>query len=164
MKMARNGGRPKKKTTGYEKEKTTGFENKKPNNNVNENVNVNENKNNNENASDSCVDGLQKIIEFYDANIGLITPHGVEILQSYLKDMDYEVIIYAMKQSVEANIRTIQYIKGTLNNWSKAGVKTLLQAEEENRRFRNRGNNVKTETEEEKKARKLKELEGGLYD
>ena len=43
--------------------------------NVNENVNDNVNVNANENVSDSCVDGLQKIIDFYNNNIGMITPY-----------------------------------------------------------------------------------------
>ena len=96
--------------------------------NVNENVNVNVNENNNDNASDSCVDGLQEVINFYNNNIGLIPPYGVEVLESYLEDMEYDVIIFAMQKAVEANVRSIQYIKGTLNNWYKAGVKTLIQA------------------------------------
>ena len=37
-----------------------------------------------------------------------------------------------MEISVEANVRTIQYIKGILNNWSKKGIKTLVEAKEEN--------------------------------
>jgi len=39
----KKGGRPQKKTIGFEKEKTIGFEIEKPNNNVNENVNENVN-------------------------------------------------------------------------------------------------------------------------
>ena len=38
--------------------------------NVNDNDNVNENVNVNDNASDSCVDGLQEVISFYNKNIG----------------------------------------------------------------------------------------------
>ena len=49
--------------------------------NVNENVNVNENANvnvtANDNVSDSCVDGLQKIINFYNNNIGMIPPYRI---------------------------------------------------------------------------------------
>lgn len=127
----KKGGRPKEKTTGFEEIKTTGFENKKPNNNVNENVNVNENENNNNNASDSCVDGLQQVIEFYNNNIGMITPYGLEILQSYIDEMPVNLIIYAMQISVEANKKTIQYIKAILNNWQKAGIKTLVDAKNE---------------------------------
>lgn len=110
------------------------------------------------NASDSCVDGLQKIIEFYNNNIGLLSPYGLEVLQDYLKDVDYEVVIFAMQRAVEANKKTIQYIKGTLNNWVNAGVKTLIEAQEESRAFKNK-NNPKEETEEEKNARKVRELE-----
>lgn len=140
----KKGGRPKKETTGYKKEKTTGFENKKPNKNNNENVNVNvnENVNNNDNVSDSCVDGLQKIIDFYNENIGLITPYGVEVLEDYSKDMPTDLIIYAMQISVEANKRTIKYIKAILNNWQKAGIRTLVQAKDENHKKKNESKEI----------------------
>ena len=131
--------------------------------NENDNENVNVNDNDNENVSDSCVDGLQEIINFYNENIGLITPYGLEVLSDYAKEMPYDVIIYAMKKAVEANVRTIQYIKGTLNNWQNAGVKSLIQAEEESRRFKNnKQENIKEETEEEAIARKTKALEEGM--
>lgn len=112
----------------------------KPNVNDNVNVNVNGNdnvnENNNDNVSDSCVDGLQEIIDFYNENIGLITPYGIEILSDYAKEMTKDLIILAMKKSVEADKRTIQYIKGILNNWSKQGIKTVIEAEKEDKKFR----------------------------
>lgn len=74
--------------------------------------------------------------------------------------MSSDLIILAMQKAVEANKRTIQYIKGILNNWSKKGIKTVLEAEKEDEQFRNRST-VLEETEEERMARKLKELEGG---
>lgn len=132
-----NGKQSKSKTKT--KDKQTGS---KIGTNVNVNENVNENDNDNvtttvvNNASDSCVDGLQEIINFYNNNIGLLTPYGLEVLKDYLTDMDYKVIIFAMKKAVEANKRTIQYIKGTLNNWNNAGVKTLIDAEKESQAFR----------------------------
>ena len=82
---------------------------------------------------DSCVDGLSKIIEFYNNNIGLITPYGAEVLEDYSKEMPSELIIYAMQISVEANKRNIKYIKAILNNWSNAGIKTLVEAKQENK-------------------------------
>lgn len=105
------------------------------NDNVNDNVNVNDN--DNAVVGDSCVDGLQEVIDFYNNNIGPIAPYSVEILADYLKDMPKELIILAMKKSVEANIRTIQYIKGILNNWNKKGIKTLIEAEQENNKYKN---------------------------
>ena len=87
-------------------------------------------------VSDSCVDGLQEIIEFYNNNIGPITPFGLEILSDYAKEMQKELIILAMKKAVEADIRTIQYIKGILNNWNKKGIKTVADAEKEDKQFK----------------------------
>ena len=110
--------------------------------NVNENENVNDNVNDNDNVSDSCVDGLQKVISFYEENIGLITPYGVEVLEDYAKDMSADLIIYAMQISVEANKRTIKYIKAILNNWQKAGIKTLTQAKEENHKKKNENKEI----------------------
>lgn len=126
----KKGGRPQKKTIGFEKEKTIGFENEKPNNNENEN----DNDNDNNNASDSCVDGLHKVIDFYNNNIGALTPFGLETLTDYLKEFDEDIVIYAMQISVEANKRTIQYIKAILNNWQKAGVKTIADAKNESQK------------------------------
>lgn len=140
MKTEKSGGRPKKETSGFEKEKTIGFPNTetktKPNVNDNENVNVNDNENVTttvvNSKDDSCIDGLSKIIDFYNNNIGLVTPYGTEILEDYSKEMSAELIIYAMQISVEANKRNIKYIKAILNNWQKAGIKTLIEAKNEN--------------------------------
>lgn len=106
----------------------------KCNDNDNENVNVNDNDNA---VGESCVDGLQDVIDFYNNNIGLMTPYGLKILESYLEEgIPAELIIYAMQKAVESNKRTIQYIKGILNSWSKKGIKTLIQAKEEEQEFK----------------------------
>ncbi len=110
--------------------------------NVNVNENVNVNVNDNDNVSDSCGDGLQKIIDFYNENIGLITPYGMELLSDYAKEMQTDLIIYAMQISVEANKRTIRYIKAILNNWQKAGIKTLVEAKEENHKQKSEKNEI----------------------
>lgn len=148
-----NGKQKKSKTEANNKQKRskTGT-----NVNVNVNENVNDNENANVNVSDSRVDGLQKIFDFYQENIGLITPYGTEILQDYEKEMPADLIILAMKKAVESNKRTIQYIKGILNNWSKKGVKTVLDAEREDEQFRNK-NTVQEETKEERIERLKRE-------
>ena len=106
--------------------------------NVNDNENVNVNVNDNDNAVDeSCVDGLQDVIDFYSNNIGLMTPYVLKILESYLDEgIPAELITYAMQKAVESNKRTFQYIKGILNSWSKKGIKTLIQAKEEEQEFK----------------------------
>lgn len=100
------------------------------------NKNVKNDKNVTTTVGDSCVDGLQDIIDFYNENIGLITPYGLETLEDYAKEMPADLIIFAMKKAVEADKRTIQYIKGILNNWSKKGIKTVLEAQKEDEQFK----------------------------
>lgn len=141
---SRRNNRKKKET--YEKDMKNiynSYEQHMGNANANENRNINKN---NSKVNDSCVNDLQVIIDFYNENIGLITPYGLEILSSYAEEMDQELIILAMKKSVEANKRTIQYIKAILNNWSKQGIKTVLDAKQEDRKFRDKNN--KTEKRE----------------
>lgn len=136
-----NGKQKKSKTEAKQKQtKSKKVTNVNVNDNVNENANVNVN--DNDNVSDSCVDGLQKIIDFYNENIGLITPYGVEVLGDYSKDMPTDLIIYAMQISVEANKRTIKYIKAILNNWQKAGIRTLVQAKDENHKKKNENKEI----------------------
>ena len=102
--------------------------------NDNDNVNVNENDNNNNDVvSDSCVDGLQEVIDFYNNNIGFLNPYGLKILESYAEDMSSELVIYAMQIACENNKKTISYIKAILNNWAKANIKTLEDAKRENK-------------------------------
>lgn len=156
------GGRPKKTET-----KPNGFESETQKNQ--NKIKENKEKENKEKeitttvVDDSCGDDLQKIVDFYENNIGAITPFGFEILSSYAEDMSIDLVILAMKKSVESNKRSIQYIKGILNNWNKKGIKTVLEAEQEDEAFRNK-NNATEETEEEKFQRKIKMLEGVYND
>lgn len=127
-----NGKQKKSKAEAKSKQKVN-----KAETNVNVNENVNDNVNENKNVNDSCVDGLQEVIEFYNNNIGSITPFGLEILSDYTKELNKDIVIYAMQISVEANKRSLSYIKAILNNWSKAGVKTLTDAKNENKNKNN---------------------------
>lgn len=126
-----NGKQKKSKKEANEKQEPSKTE---TNVNDNENVNVNVNDNDNDNVSDSCVDGLQEVIDFYSNNIGFLNPYGLKILESYVEDMSSELVIYAMQIAVENNKKTISYIKAILNNWAKANIKTLEEAKRENKK------------------------------
>lgn len=131
-----NGKQKGSKTEANNKRKTSKREtNVNDNENVNDNVNVNDN--NNDNVSDSCVDGLEEVIDFYNNNIGLATPYTLEVLEDYTKELSKDLVIYAMQISVEANKRNGRYIKAILNNWQKAGIKTLVEAKQENKKATN---------------------------
>ena len=119
----------------------------KDNNNKNSKENNKNNKNNSSSGSDKVSDDLQKIIDFYNNNIGMITSYGLEVLADYAREMPIDLIIYAMKIAVEANKRTIQYIKGILNNWNRKGIKNLVEAKQENQRYsKNKKNENKNST------------------
>lgn len=125
-----NGKQKKSKKEANDKQEKSKSE---TNVNVNENENVNDNDNRNK-VSDSCVDGLQDVIDFYNNNIGQLTPYGLKLIDSFVEDMGKDVVIYAMQISVEADKRSIQYIKAILNNWSQKGIKTLVEAQKESQR------------------------------
>ena len=127
-----NGKQKKSKKDAKKKQKTSKTETN-VNDNVNVNVNDNVNDNVNVNVSDSCVDGLQKVIQFYEQNINLITPYTLKILEDFTEELGQDLVIYAMQIAVENNKKTISYIKAILNNWSKANIKTLEEAKKENK-------------------------------
>lgn len=99
-----------------------------------------------------------EIIKCYEENIGLITPATAEILFSY-NDIDYKMIIEAIKIASINNKRNCRYIQGILNSWVNKGYKVVadIQKEQEEKMKQEEGHQ---ETEEEKIARKIKMLEG----
>lgn len=107
----------------------------------------------------SCCKEEKEIIKYYEENIGLITPATADLLLDYLKDMDYKLIIEAIKIATLANKRNGRYINGILKDWTKKGYKTLLDLENEKKE---KENNQKQETEAEAIARKTRELEEAL--
>lgn len=93
--------------------------------------------------NDSCMNGFQKVSKFYEENINLLTPYTSKVLEDYTKELGPELVIYAMQLAVEANVRTIKYIKAILNNWSKANIRTLLEAKNESKIINEKKDNSK---------------------
>lgn len=103
---------------------------------------------------------MQSVIDFYDQNINLITPFEFQKLQDF-SNMESELIIFAMQKAVTANKRNFNYIEGILKNWKVKGISTLIQAKNEEQEFRRLKENVgqEEETDEEKNARIIREME-----
>lgn len=95
--------------------------------------------------SESCGDGFQNVSKFYEENINLLTPYTSKILEDFTDELGEELVIYAMQISIENNKRTISYIKAILNNWSKANIKTLAEAKNENQNKNEKKDNIKIE-------------------
>lgn len=105
---------------------------------------------------------VAEITKCYEENIGLITPATAELLFDYLKDMNKDLIIQAIKIASIKNKRRMDYIQGILNDWNRKGIKTLLDVENEQNNFKNKTETKKEETLEEQIARYKKEW--GLTD
>lgn len=91
-----------------------------------------------------------EIIQCYEENIGLITPATAEILFSY-NEIDYKMIIEAIKIATLNNKRNCRYIQGILNSWIRKGYKILADIQNEQEQ-RNEEKKIEEhqETEEEK--------------
>lgn len=94
-----------------------------------------------DNARESCDDSamlsdsrVDEIVKFYESNIGTVSPYAYEILNSYRDTFSDDIIIHAMKLSVEAGAKNIKYIKAILNSWQKANIKSLVDAKNESKR------------------------------
>ena len=92
---------------------------------------------------------VAEITKCYEDNIGLLTPATAELLFDYLKDMDKDLIIQAIKIASINNKRTGRYIQGILNDWSKKGFKTLLDVEQEQNTFKNKNEEKQEKYEHE---------------
>ena len=101
---------------------------------------------------------MQQAIDFYQTNINLLTPFEFEKLQDY-SELDESLIVFAMQKAVMSNKRNFNYIEGILKNWKRKGIKTVVQAKQEEIDFK-KTKQPKEETEEEKMQRKLAQLKG----
>ena len=108
---------------------------------------------NDKNEKEGEEEKKKAVVDFFQNNLGELTPFGLEQLESYYDDFDPEVIIYAMQIAVEQNKRTIGYVKGILNNWNKKGLFNIVDIKNEKRE-------EKEETDEELFQRRLKLLGG----
>lgn len=109
--------------------------------------------------SESCGDGFQKVSKFYEENINLLTPYTSKVLEDFTDELGEDLVIYAMQISIENNKRTISYIKAILNNYSRANIKTLAEAKNENQNKNEKKDNIKTEDVEVIDTSKLSEDE-----
>ncbi|MFR2207173.1 MAG: DnaD domain-containing protein [Clostridia bacterium] len=105
----------------------------------------------------SCNKQNAEIIKCYEENIGLITPATAEILFGY-DDIDYQMIIEAIKIASINNKRNCRYIQGILNSWINKGYKVVADIQKEQEEKENvKGNEEHQETKEERIARLKKE-------
>ena len=71
------------------------------------------------------VDKLAEVYQFYQSNFGVLPPSIGEDIEYWCNDLSPELVLEAMKRTLEQNKRTWKYTKGILRDWEQKGVKTL---------------------------------------
>src|SRR5690606_10530149 len=72
-----------------------------------------------------------EVMNFYQSNlqVGITeTPYNLEQLIQLYDEFGKDLLLAAMKLSAEQEKKGIAFMKGILNNWRSAGVKTLEDA------------------------------------
>lgn len=172
-KNGKKGGRPKKETIGFSKKETIGFQNKKtngyemkkPNENVNENVNVNVNENvssSNNNINNN--NNISKIDELMIECLNTTNTNNIMECIEYLDKIPIELIEYGLKKTARTQFPSWKYAMTILDDYVKKGFTNLEQVKADELNFKSQlvKNETKEETEEEKIARKTRELEEAM--
>ena len=87
---------------------------------------INNNYNNNINSlnnSSSCFD-------FFQSNFINATPYEFSVIETLVEAYGNGLVLEALKKSLEAGKRNLNYTKGTLKNWKRDGIKTLEEIKE----------------------------------
>lgn len=79
----------------------------------------------------------EKIIDFYNNNFGLITPYIAENINSYLLDgIEESLIIKAMQEALDSNVRRWNYVKTILNDCINNNIKSVEQYEAKQKEYK----------------------------
>ena len=129
---------------------------------ITDNVTVTDTVNDNENDIDTNLLSNNEVEELQKIIIETLGSTNLTVIQeaiSYLDDLPLEVIKEALVRTARKQ-KKWDYARGTLNNWIENKLDTLEKIKANDIEFKGR-NTQKEETEEERQARIIKELEGG---
>lgn len=79
---------------------------------------------------------IDRVYDYYEKNIDVLTERTQEVIEPYRQSMPDDLVIFAMQLAVDNKARRLSYVDGVLKSWQKSGIKTLLQAKEEQENFR----------------------------
>lgn len=72
---------------------------------------------------------VDKVFNFYSQNFGMITPYTSENISKWMDETSEEIVLEAMKRTIEQNKRSWRYAEGILKNWVSKNVKSLEDIE-----------------------------------
>lgn len=96
----------------------------------------NKSKSKNQNKNNSSAD-FSEIYSYYQQEIGVLSPNQSEQLADYIKldNFEPELLKRAIDKASNNAKRSFGYVNSILRNWRQNGITTLVQAEEEDRKF-----------------------------
>lgn len=112
---------------------------------------------------DKDIDIDSNYVSFFSNNFHPITKYELDILKSYEDDnLEPKLITLALQKAVEKNKRSLDYVKGILNNWLKDNVRTVEQAKAKEKEFIRNKAGGKLETDKPDDGAELREQGIGL--
>lgn len=87
---------------------------------------------------DNSQQQLKKIFEVFEQNIHPPTPLEIKKLESWLEDVEADVVIMAIEEAVKNNVRKLSYIEKILKTWVAQGLKTKADVEAYRRDWQDR--------------------------
>lgn len=93
-------------------------------------------KSKNQNKNNASAD-FSEIYSYYQQEIGVLSPNQAEQLADYIKldNFEPELLKRAIDKASNNAKRSFGYVNSILRNWRQNGITTLVQAEEEDRKF-----------------------------
>ena len=94
------------------------------------------NKSKNQNKNNATAD-FSEIYSYYQQEIGVLSPNQAEQLADYIKldNFEPELLKRAIDKASNNAKRSFGYVNSILRNWKQNGITTIVQAEEEDRKF-----------------------------
>ncbi|HIS62329.1 MAG TPA: DnaD domain protein [Candidatus Scybalomonas excrementigallinarum] len=145
------GGAPKGNQNATKKQPKNNQKTTKKQPNENDNENDNENVNENDNEKNNNV-----VVDFFNNNFRMITPFEYEKIKYWINDLSEELVLEALKECVNRNVRTMSYLEAILKNWKTLNYKSVsdiknTKGKEPTPEWLNKKVEKKEASEEEKK-------------
>ncbi len=112
-----------------------------------------------ESQTDGLTDSVMNpIMDFFQANLEILTPFKLQMLQEYVKDYGLEWVQHAMEKvaALSADKRNIKYLGGVLSGWTKDNVPKPWES-------RNNHNNGGRPSAKKMADDAIALLEGGIF-
>ena len=108
---------------------------------------------------DIDIDSSSSIYDYYENEIGSLSPRQYEILNNYLDVFPEELIKEAINKTSDSNAKSFNYMNKILTDWKSKDYKTLGDVQNEIKPIKKSAKQIKQENEDEVIKRFLNEEE-----